>query len=378
MTSGMLSIDRLRELLGYDPDTGVFTWKIAQPRTALGAVAGYPGPGGRLVVKLDGHMHYLTRLAWAYVRGVWPIGKIVQLNEVRADVRFENLAEKTQAEVSATMKVNTLNKSGHKGVSWSKSDAKWVAMITRNGRQHFLGKFETKEEAAAAYGQAAATGVLPGKGSERDPNWKTARRQRSAPWKDIQANPQIVGWNTLEEFVRDVGEPPTVDHMLMRERYDEPLGPGNAMWRLRTFDPMLIRFSDVGDYTDFEPLGPGNAMWRLQWSKRAGHEAEPQKSYNLMQFDISVDEYNRLMTEQDGLCAICRRPESSLFKGTIRRLAVDHDHETGDVRGLLCGQCNNGLGRFDDDPLRLRAAAEYLEAWAKKHANVVPLKKDAS
>ena len=77
-------------------------------------------------------------------------------------------------------------------------------------------------------------------------------------------------------------------------------------------------------------------------------------------FGISPDEYNIMLTAQEGMCAICRQPERSVFKGVVRRLAVDHSHTTGKVRGLLCLRCNTGLGRFLDNPVLLRDAADYL------------------
>lgn len=64
-----------------------------------------------------------------------------------------------------------------------------------------------------------------------------------------------------------------------------------------------------------------------------------------------------LRRSQDGKCAICRTPEEMAPRG---RLHVDHDHGTHVVRGLLCGNCNCGLGQFKDDPKRLLAAIEYL------------------
>lgn len=73
-------------------------------------------------------------------------------------------------------------------------------------------------------------------------------------------------------------------------------------------------------------------------------------------YGITPEQYAALLAAQDGLCAICRT-DAWPGKGPH----VDHAHDTGRVRGILCGGCNNGLGRFADDPARLRAAAEYLE-----------------
>jgi hypothetical protein len=73
-------------------------------------------------------------------------------------------------------------------------------------------------------------------------------------------------------------------------------------------------------------------------------------------YGITPDEYTRLFAEQNGVCAICRRPCKRY--GDV--LPVDHDHGTGRIRGLLCENCNHGLGKFKDDPDLLIAAAAYL------------------
>ena len=78
-------------------------------------------------------------------------------------------------------------------------------------------------------------------------------------------------------------------------------------------------------------------------------------------FQISIEEYNSMFIKQGGVCAICGRVETAKHQsGTVRKLAVDHNHLTGKIRGLLCGNCNNGLGRFEDNPVRLLAACSYL------------------
>lgn len=68
-----------------------------------------------------------------------------------------------------------------------------------------------------------------------------------------------------------------------------------------------------------------------------------------------------MLVSQNGGCAICGSPETRIVKGTLNSLVVDHNHETGVIRGLLCALCNTALGKFHDDPDLLRRAAEYLE-----------------
>lgn len=74
-----------------------------------------------------------------------------------------------------------------------------------------------------------------------------------------------------------------------------------------------------------------------------------------LRYGLSREEYEDMAANG---CHICGRPSDG---SGIRQLAVDHDHKTGAVRGILCWECNVVLGKMNDDPARLRAAADYLE-----------------
>jgi hypothetical protein len=85
-------------------------------------------------------------------------------------------------------------------------------------------------------------------------------------------------------------------------------------------------------------------------------------------FGITLAEYNDMAESQGGVCAICGGVNDTRRKGTNNNgkdvkmsLAVDHNHKTGKVRGLLCGKCNISLGNFKDNPALLRKAIRYLE-----------------
>ena len=90
--------------------------------------------------------------------------------------------------------------------------------------------------------------------------------------------------------------------------------------------------------------------------RRPTRTPEEQRAYDLKRnFNLSIRQYDALLVAQGGVCAVCKEACPS-----GRRLAVDHDHATGAVRGLLCARCNPMIGYAQDDPSRLAAATAYL------------------
>lgn len=88
---------------------------------------------------------------------------------------------------------------------------------------------------------------------------------------------------------------------------------------------------------------------------------------SLMRFyGMTVAEYGEMMVKQGGVCAICSKPEDRKANGEVRALSVDHCHDSGDVRGLLCSFCNSVLGQAKDSIPVLEAAILYLKAHADK------------
>jgi len=87
------------------------------------------------------------------------------------------------------------------------------------------------------------------------------------------------------------------------------------------------------------------------------------RGYNLKQrFNISIDDYNIMFLDQKGRCKICNNAETNLDnKGKVKWLAVDHNHDTGDIRGLLCSNCNTGIGKLGDSIKVLKNAIKYLK-----------------
>jgi len=79
--------------------------------------------------------------------------------------------------------------------------------------------------------------------------------------------------------------------------------------------------------------------------------------YLISNYSITLEMYNKMLISQDNKCLICNKDSELLPK----MLAVDHDHKTGKIRGLLCIQCNTGIGSFQDDSNLLKKAISYLE-----------------
>lgn len=153
ISKATIDIDRVRKLISYDPSTGLLLWIVGKRR---GKVAGYSKNGDYVRVKLDGRCYVAHRLAWALYYDVNPTDQIDHRDNDCANNRIENLREATNSENCRNTRIKKTNTSGFKGVSYVRSDGKWVACIRRDGRQVVLGKFETPEDAARVYRNAAA------------------------------------------------------------------------------------------------------------------------------------------------------------------------------------------------------------------------------
>jgi len=81
------------------------------------------------------------------------------------------------------------------------------------------------------------------------------------------------------------------------------------------------------------------------------------RKYNLKKYDITIEDYNKLLKKQGGVCAICRIKRN----GKLKSLVVDHNHKTGKVRALLCYKCNSMIGFSNEDISTLKKAIKYLE-----------------
>ncbi len=159
---------RLKELLHYDPETGVFTWLRREGKSRAVSVfnSNYAGKvAGNIQTDSSGHKqisiyfdkkaHKAHRLAWLYVYGKMPKGIIDHINGDSLDNRIVNLREADDFQSAWNKGKLVTNKSGYKGVSLKKKSGKWVAQISYRGKKMFLGYHDTPEEAHKAYCKAA-------------------------------------------------------------------------------------------------------------------------------------------------------------------------------------------------------------------------------
>jgi Autographiviridae endonuclease VII len=86
----------------------------------------------------------------------------------------------------------------------------------------------------------------------------------------------------------------------------------------------------------------------------------------MAQIGFTPKDYKRVHAEQNGVCAICGKPETARNQFKVRRLSIDHDHTTNKFRGLLCNDCNIGLGRFHDSPQLLSSALRYVVRFSEQ------------
>lgn len=153
----MLTLCRLKELLHYDPATGDFIRLIGRsgPRARVGDVAGHRQPEGYCRIYVDGKGYKAHRLAWFYMTGEWP-SEIDHINGDKSFNAFANLRPVTRSQNRMNVAAYQSNKSGIRGVSWCSRNRKWKAQIQRDGVKKSIGYYPTKEDAKAAYDEAAA------------------------------------------------------------------------------------------------------------------------------------------------------------------------------------------------------------------------------
>jgi hypothetical protein len=152
-----LGCEQIRSVLAYEPDSGKFMWKRSMGRSRAGSLAGGVASNGYWKISLYGQEHYAHRLAWMYVHGEWPAVNIDHIDGNPLNNRIENLRACDQSgNMQNQHRVRKDNQAGLTGVSWDKTRGLWQASIQVRGSRRFLGRYNSAEEAHAAYITAKA------------------------------------------------------------------------------------------------------------------------------------------------------------------------------------------------------------------------------
>ena len=153
----------LKECLHYDPESGVFTW-LVRPASHFksvrscnsfnarhsGVIISSVNTSGYMTVRINNNLYRLHRLAWLYMKGVFPKVAIDHIKHFRADNRFKSLRSVSNSENGKNKSKHKNNKSGFTGVYWSKQKQKWFSSIRVEYKQIHLGFFDDKQEAISA------------------------------------------------------------------------------------------------------------------------------------------------------------------------------------------------------------------------------------
>ncbi len=147
----VLAHSELKRLLAYDPETGLLTWKVKPSKKVNVGDTIKTKSHDYLVVRIYGKQYLQHRLIWFYVYGTWPKNQIDHKNLNKIDNRIDNLREATNQENHFNLPLSRRNKSGYKGVHWSKNRNKWRVEYTLNCKRFEGGYFDNVEDAALKY-----------------------------------------------------------------------------------------------------------------------------------------------------------------------------------------------------------------------------------
>lgn len=149
----VITPEKLRELLRYDPETGVFTYRVQRGGRAAGARAGTINKEGYVTIHLCYRLYAAHRLAWLYMKGVWPADLIDHKNCIRSDNIWTNLREADDSLNQQNIRRAPRNKKYSRllGAVWSKQRSRWASRIRYKGKCRSLGFFESEEDAHEFY-----------------------------------------------------------------------------------------------------------------------------------------------------------------------------------------------------------------------------------
>lgn len=151
-----LTQDILKQFLEYDPETGDWRWlKSTGKMINEGDSAGTISVHGYRIITFLGVKYRAARLAFLYITGSWPKKEADHDNRCKLDDRWSNLFDRTRSENQLNRDLQSNNTSGVRGVYWDADREKWNVQIKKDNINHFVGRFDSFEEAVAARDSAA-------------------------------------------------------------------------------------------------------------------------------------------------------------------------------------------------------------------------------
>lgn len=311
----MDDLDLVRHQYSYDPDTGEFLWRNPPPKANF--TSAQPGkPAGTIdrrdgarQLNLAGKVYRASRLAWLYVYGEWPPVQVLYRDP--------------------TLSIPARDRLGNLRLAGSDEDMTQERLWALLDYDITTGIFLWRHSRKGVRAGAVAAGV---KNAAAKSGYLYIRIDR------VDYPAQRLAWL----YVR--GEWPS-----------SRIGFRDGNSRNCIFDNLFESGFEHG--TRQTPT--------ISDDERRERQAATFRRHDLRRrFNLTTDEYQAMHDAQNGVCAICGSAETATRNDRVRWLAVDHDHKDGHVRQLLCNGCNAGLGHYQDDPARLRAAAAYLERHA--------------
>ena len=146
--NGIISHDRLKDVINYSPNTGDIIATASRGRVKQGDVLGSLDKGGYVVLRIDNREYKGHRIAWFYTHGEWPNGQMDHINHIKNDNRLKNIRVVSDAENKKNLALSKDNTSGITGVYWFKPAKLWKAQINVNGKGKVLGYFKNRLDAA--------------------------------------------------------------------------------------------------------------------------------------------------------------------------------------------------------------------------------------
>lgn len=351
-----LTNTRALECFNYDTETGNLIWRVSNSnRIKVGDVAGAVMPNGRRSTSVDGEHYLVHRLVWFHQKGEWPRYNVAQVDGDYLNTRIENLVEETPSQTIKKTELRSNNKTGVKGVTWDEAKNEYAVFAYIDGKSIFHSRHKSLEAATEA-SKEALLGIIPTAEQRKMHHDRKIERRRL--WaRMIKWCKGLHRWESVDQFLSEVGDQPHEDARLIASDPQKPIGQGNFAW------------TELG--VDHRSPEARYKAWKREQDReryRDGHLRRRHKSSHKI--------YVAKLMEQKGVCAICGNQETRSDKnGRVSEFQFDHNHQTGEWRGLLCFSCNTAIGHMREDTDRLKSVIRYLNKWngVEQPDNVIPI-----